>query len=85
MSQKTIVIHCSAHNGYRRAGIAFAKGKNEFAATEFTDAQLQAINADPRLVIEDPISSGETSPVAQTKTVKKAPAKAQAVTTEQGA
>lgn len=51
MSQKTIVVTCRAHDGYRRAGVGFAKGKNEFEATAFTDAQLQAINADPRLVL----------------------------------
>ncbi|CAD6366738.1 hypothetical protein SHEWT2_01219 [Shewanella hafniensis] len=76
MSQKKIVINCRAHDGYRRAGIAFTKGQNVFSESELTDAQLQAIEGDARLVVsveanetQDDTSAGkaQTANVAQTK------------------
>lgn len=76
MSQKTIVINCRAHDGYRRAGIAFTKGQNVFSESELTDSQLQAIEGDPRLVVsvennetQDDTSAGtaQTANVAQTQ------------------
>lgn len=76
MSKKTIVINCRAHNGYRRAGIAFTKGQNVFSESELTDAQLQAIEGDARLVVsveanetQDDTSAGsaKTANVAQTQ------------------
>jgi len=73
MSQKTIVINCRAHDGYRRAGIAFTKGQNVFSDSELTDSQLQAIEGDPRLVVsvetnetQDDTSAG-TAQTAQTQ------------------
>lgn len=72
MSKNTlfiIVVMCSAHGGYRRAGIAFAKGRNEFSATEMSDSQLQAIKGDAQLLvttepIENPslIGAGAVNP-----------------------
>lgn len=76
MSKKTIVINCRAHDGYRRAGIAFTKGQNIFSESELTDAQLQAIEGDARLVVsveanetQDDTSadSAKTANVAQTQ------------------
>lgn len=76
MSQKKIVINCRAHDGYRRAGIAFTKGQNVFSESELTDAQLQAIEGDARLVVsveanetQDDTSAGsaKTANVAQTQ------------------
>ena len=46
-----IFIINRAHEGYRRAGVAFQKGVNELSAGLFTADQLAAIEADPRLSI----------------------------------
>ncbi|EKE75190.1 HI1506-related protein [Gallaecimonas xiamenensis] len=56
MSKTTIytalVVASIAHDGYRRAGLGFKKGDNAFANQPLTDAQLAAIEADPRLSIK---------------------------------
>ena len=40
-----------AHEGYRRAGMAFAKGINVVAAAQFNAAELAQLKADPRLCV----------------------------------
>lgn len=76
MYQNTLVVINRAHEGYRRAGLAFTKGQNVFSENELTAAQLQAINADPRLAVsveanatQDDTSAGtaQTANVAQTQ------------------
>ncbi len=46
-----ICIFNSAHEGYRRAGVAFNAGENLFASNVFTDSQLSQIDSDPRLTV----------------------------------
>ncbi|WP_115720194.1 HI1506-related protein [Gallaecimonas mangrovi] len=47
-----LVVASIAHDGYRRAGLGFKKGDNTFTDLPLTDAQLAAIEADPRLSIK---------------------------------
>ena len=51
-SNHTLRITNKAREGYRRAGVPFAKGINDVAASAFTKDQLAAIEADPRLQLE---------------------------------
>lgn len=60
---KTVRIINHAHDGYRRAGVAFDKGINLVAARAFTADQLAALQADPRLEVaaDDPLPADETA------------------------
>ncbi|HHP0485796.1 TPA: HI1506-related protein [Vibrio harveyi] len=61
---KLILVINSAHDGYRRAGMAFQNGENTIAADEITETQLAQIQADPHLkyqLSENNAQSGETS------------------------
>ncbi|RZQ46833.1 hypothetical protein D8T55_04700 [Vibrio vulnificus] len=49
--QKILVIS-AAHDGYRRAGMAFKNGENLLPASQFTETQLAQIQADPHLRYE---------------------------------
>lgn len=56
MSQQTVidkklVIKSVAHDGYRRAGMAFNTGENILAAGTVTCSQLAMLEADPRLAV----------------------------------
>lgn len=50
-TKKMLQIDNLAHEGYRRAGVAFAKGINLLPATQFNAAELALLNADPRLCV----------------------------------
>ncbi|ENM6044721.1 hypothetical protein AB8H57_002775 [Vibrio parahaemolyticus] len=49
---KNILVVSAAHDGYRRAGMAFKNGKNLLPASQFTETQLAQIQADPHLRYE---------------------------------
>ena len=51
-SKITLRITNKAREGYRRAGVAFAKGLNDVDASAFNEDQLATIEADPHLSIE---------------------------------
>ncbi|MGF1680221.1 HI1506-related protein [Photobacterium minamisatsumaniensis] len=61
MSQQTVidkklavtklVVKSVAHDGYRRAGMAFSTGENILAAGTVTCSQLAMLEADPRLAV----------------------------------
>ncbi|QSX32619.1 Rho termination factor N-terminal domain-containing protein [Shewanella avicenniae] len=51
MSNKITIISV-AHDGYRRAGLAFNKGENELDADKVSATQLAAIEKDPRLAVK---------------------------------
>lgn len=53
-AKKMLQIDNLAHEGYRRAGMAFAKGINLVAAAQFNAAELALLNADPRLCVSEP-------------------------------
>lgn len=40
-------------NGFRRAGRAWSAESVDVAASEFTKAQIEALRAEPQLVVED--------------------------------
>lgn len=66
-TNKTLLVKCLAHTGYRRAGLVFTKGNNEVALDKVTPAQLAQVKADARLLIieSEAAPSGDTSgPVA---------------------
>ncbi|EOX3330233.1 HI1506-related protein [Vibrio cholerae] len=61
--QKILVIS-AAHDGYRRAGVAFKNGENLLPASQFTETQLAQIQADPHLRYElhqEGVDSGDAS------------------------
>lgn len=65
MAKRTnISVFNSAHSGYRRAGIAFAKGDNVVESP--TEAQIQQIANDKRLVLQ---GASETESTTQTDMV----------------
>lgn len=65
MPQNTLRVINRAHEGYRRAGIALAKGDNALDASALSAAQLQALCADPRLVVQHGDSANAaTAPAA---------------------
>ena len=47
-----LTITNTAHEGYRRAGVAFVKGANELDASDFSETQLAQIEQDPRLLLQ---------------------------------
>ncbi|WKE64338.1 HI1506-related protein [Gallaecimonas kandeliae] len=47
-----LVVASLAHDGYRRAGLAFKKGDNTFDGVALSDAQLAALKADTRLAVK---------------------------------
>lgn len=51
MSKKITIISV-AHDGYRRAGLAFNKGENELDVDKVSATQLAAIEKDPRLAVK---------------------------------
>ncbi|KLV09576.1 hypothetical protein ABT56_00355 [Photobacterium aquae] len=48
---QALIVKSLAHNGYRRAGLAFKAGENTLAAGTITHAQLAMLEADPRLAL----------------------------------
>lgn len=46
-----VVIKCLAHDGYRRAGLAFKTGINTLQAGTVTRSQLAMLEADPCLAL----------------------------------
>ncbi|QUN06434.1 Rho termination factor N-terminal domain-containing protein [Shewanella yunxiaonensis] len=46
-----IIVKNIAHDGYRRAGLSFKKGDNEFTDTQISEAQMAHIKKDPRLSV----------------------------------
>ncbi|MDX1301191.1 HI1506-related protein [Photobacterium sp.] len=48
---KKLVVKSVAHDGYRRAGMAFSAGENILAAGTVTCSQLAMLEADPRLAV----------------------------------
>lgn len=48
---KQVVIRSSAHDGYRRAGLALARGHNEFPLASLSREQLETLKGDPRLAV----------------------------------
>lgn len=61
VNTQALVIKSLAHDGYRRAGMAFKPGENTVPAGSVTAAQLAMLEADPRLAV-----LGEPGEVAQT-------------------
>ncbi|CCN69784.1 HI1506-related protein [Vibrio nigripulchritudo] len=49
-------VHCLAHTGYRRAGMAFVHGENTLEPDSLTETQLAQIQADPmfKVSLSDP-------------------------------
>lgn len=47
----TLIIKNAAHDGYRRAGIALARGDNRHPLENFTEEQITALENDPNLVV----------------------------------
>lgn len=65
MAEKTLIaalvhVHCLAHSGYRRAGMAFNHGENTLQPSDITTAQLAQLKADPRLKVTVADESKET-------------------------
>ncbi|MCS0442115.1 HI1506-related protein [Vibrio diabolicus] len=61
---KNILVISAAHDGYRRAGMAFKNGENLLPASQFTEAQLAQIQADPHLRYElhqEDVDGGDAS------------------------
>ncbi|MCS0161632.1 HI1506-related protein [Vibrio alginolyticus] len=61
---KNIIVISAAHDGYRRAGMAFKNGENLLPASQFTEAQLAQIQADPHLRYElhqEDVDGGDAS------------------------
>lgn len=46
-----IIVKNRIKEGYRRAGLALAKGDNRFSPESLTPAQLAALHVDPRLSV----------------------------------
>lgn len=46
---QVLLVVCTAHTGYRRAGVAFIKGENSLPLADLTDEQIAAFKADKRL------------------------------------
>ncbi|MGF1727208.1 HI1506-related protein [Photobacterium nomapromontoriensis] len=68
---QALIVKSLAHNGYRRAGLAFNAGENTLAADTITPAQLAMLEADPRLALlgtaeDDPATQGPTAPADDT-------------------
>lgn len=51
MSKAQILVICSAATGYRRGGVALDQGDNIYDRDQFTEEQLQQLEADPRLTV----------------------------------
>ncbi|AYV12988.1 HI1506-related protein [Shewanella algae] len=51
VSTAVLVAICLAHDGYRRAGVAFVRGENVLS-DDLSDEQLAAIKADPRIRVQ---------------------------------
>jgi hypothetical protein len=49
-----LLVICLANTGYRRAGLAFAKGENNLPLAELSREQIAAIKADKRLKVPEP-------------------------------
>lgn len=61
---KNILVISAAHDGYRRAGMAFKNGENLLEASLFTETQLAQIQADPHLRYElhqEDVDGGDAS------------------------
>lgn len=61
---KNILVISAAHDGYRRAGMAFKNGENLLPTSQFTEAQLAQIQADPHLRYElhqEDVDGGDAS------------------------
>jgi hypothetical protein len=61
MLMQVIVVMCLAHTGYRRAGLAFNRGENRYAADELSESQLAQIKADPRLKVSTVEEDAQTA------------------------
>ena len=46
-----LIIKSSAHDGYRRAGVALARGENRLPLENFTQDQITALENDPHLFV----------------------------------
>lgn len=51
MPNLKIQVTNAAHDGYRRAGLRFHKGKNTLDSDAITEAQLAMLEADPHLAV----------------------------------
>ncbi|UTV30165.1 HI1506-related protein [Photobacterium atrarenae] len=49
--QSKLVVQSLAHDGYRRAGMAFKPGENIIPENSITCSQLAMLQADPRLAV----------------------------------
>ncbi len=73
------IVHCAAA-ALRRAGIAFSKGANDLDASVLSDAQIAALEAEPKLAIDkNPTAkpADDLKPPAKPADDLKPPAKAQ--------
>tara|TARA_R110002126_G_scaffold220423_5_gene365797 strand:- start:3708 stop:4169 length:462 start_codon:yes stop_codon:yes gene_type:complete len=61
MLMQVIVVMCLAHTGYRRAGLAFNRGENRYAADDLSESQLAQIKADPRLKVSTVEEDAQTA------------------------
>ncbi len=57
----SINITNSGHAGYRRGGVAFVQGTNQFPIDQFSKVQLAQIHDDPRLLVQTDERSSTTS------------------------
>ncbi|MCE9679612.1 HI1506-related protein [Shewanella sp. AS1] len=58
---QAVIVTCLVHAGYRRAGVALAKGENRFEGNTFTEAQLAQLCSDPRLKV---VAADDAAPQA---------------------
>ncbi|MDR8523475.1 HI1506-related protein [Shewanella fidelis] len=57
---QVLLVVCTAHTGYRRAGIALTKGDNHLPLADLSDKQITAFKADKRLRV----SMADVAPTA---------------------
>lgn len=60
----TLIIKNAAHDGYRRAGIALARGDNRHPLENFTEEQITALENDSNLVVAIEDGGSEIEPPA---------------------
>ena len=73
-----IIRIAATRNGHRRAGMAHSRKATDHSESAFTKAQLEALQADPRLlvqIIDAPESAKKGGKAAAAKTATKADAK----------
>lgn len=69
----TLIIKNTAHDGYRRTGVAFPRGESRHSADSFTEDQIAALKCDPYLLVtveaDSDVDSALAEPTAATPAV----------------